>query len=209
MGSERSGAETFRAAGAADGRGAWKIHHSHRPAQGGKHKRSVRLVGVGSLLGRCILDALQGRRENLTVVGTDLNAQAPALAECDVALAVPVDDAPDFAAQIAEVCHAHNVDLVIPCRDPAYAVLALAVDEPGARLPPTAPADALVAKQILKVCITSCPAAGGFRLRDNPAYLLYMLDDGPPQQLESVECLRPDPRFRRHRSTVKAPLRRV
>lgn len=108
-------------------------------------KRTILLVGVGSLLGRCILDALGGRRDNLTVVGADLDPRAPALAECDVARVLPPDDAPEFAAAVAEVCRRFDVDLVIPCRDPANAVLALAADEPSSPIRLAAPRGAVVA----------------------------------------------------------------
>ena len=124
-------------------------------------KKTILLTGVGSLLGRCILDALEGRRDNLTVVGADLNARAPALAECDVALTLPADDAPDYPAQVAEACRAHSVDLIIPCRDPANAALALAADEPGANLPLAAPAGALVAMTRDKAASSDWCAAFG------------------------------------------------
>lgn len=107
--------------------------------------RTILLVGVGSLLGRCILDALEGRRENLTVVGADLDPQAPALAECDVAHELPPDDAPEFATAVAELSRRLGVDLVIPCRDPANAVLAQAADEPGSPICLAAPPGAVVA----------------------------------------------------------------
>lgn len=124
-------------------------------------KKTILLVGVGSFLGRCILDALQGRRENLIVVGADLNPAAPALAECDVALTVPADESLDFAAVVGEVSREHGVDLIIPCRDPANAALALAADETGAHLPLAAPAGALVAMTRDKAASSDWCAAFG------------------------------------------------
>lgn len=124
-------------------------------------RRTILLVGVGSLLGRCILDALEGRRENLIVMGADLDPQSPALAECDVALTVPADDDPGFAASVAEVRRNHNVDLVIPCRDPSSAVLALAAEAPGAHLPLATPTGALVAMTRDKAASSDWCAAFG------------------------------------------------
>lgn len=108
-------------------------------------ERVILLTGVGSLLGRCLLDALRDRRDNLTVIGADLDPNAPALAECDRVVDLPADDDDDFAMQVQQVCRTHTVDLVIPCRDPGNAALALASDRPEVDIPLAAPVGSMVA----------------------------------------------------------------
>lgn len=107
--------------------------------------QTVLLVGVGSLLGRCVLDTLEGRRDNLRVVGADADPNAAALDECDEWVLLPTDDDPEFVGQVVKAVAVHQVDLVIPCRDPANAALALAADTLGEALPLAAPAGNLVA----------------------------------------------------------------
>lgn len=107
-------------------------------------KRTVLLVGVGSLLGRCVLDTLEGRRGNLRVIGGDADPAAAALGECDAAVLLPTDDDPEFVDHVVKAVAAYEVDLVVPCRDPANAALAMAADSLGDVLPLAAPPGHLV-----------------------------------------------------------------
>jgi len=102
----------------------------------GPPRTTLLLPGVGSLLGRCLLDSLQGRRQHITVVGGDADVSAPALDECDVSIALPPTDTPGFATAVDRACIKHGVDLVNPCRDPDNEILASAraVPESAIRL---------------------------------------------------------------------------
>lgn len=139
-------------------------------------RHTILLVGVGSLLGRCVLDSIAGRRENLVVIGGDLYPDAPALADCDFAVSLPADDDAGFADCVEDLCRQHNVDLVIPCRDPANAVLSAVGERPGSSLRLAAASGDLVA-------MTRDKAASSAWCRDHsiphaPTVSTDALDDG-------------------------------
>jgi carbamoyl-phosphate synthase large subunit len=99
------------------------------------------LTSAGSGVARCILDALAGRRDHVWLIGADSNRDAPALRECDEALALPSTDDPTFAQVVADVCRDRAVDLVLPGRDPDALLLAQAADDPDSSVRmPAAPA---------------------------------------------------------------------
>lgn len=85
---------------------------------------TVLVTGVGSLVGKAVLDALEGRRANLYVVGTSFGVEAPSVYRCDEAFLTAPSDAPEFADQLQAVIARVRPDLVIPARDPDVAIVA-------------------------------------------------------------------------------------
>lgn len=85
---------------------------------------TVLVTGVGSLVGKAVLDALEGRRANLYVVGTSFGVEAPSVYRCDEAFLTAPSDAPEFADQLQAVIARVRPDLVIPARDPDVSVVA-------------------------------------------------------------------------------------
>lgn len=111
------------------------MHHTHphrtEPAK-------VLLTSAGSLLGRGILSTLTERRQNLFLVGGDLNPHNPGTRSCDVAVSLPPSTSLDFTDAVARIVAEHRIDLVIPGRDPDALLLA------RTHLPLAAPSPALV-----------------------------------------------------------------
>ncbi len=63
------------------------------------------ILSVGSLLGQNVLDALEGRRERVHVIGASLAADNARLFRCDTAyLTPPTDDAFAFRARLRGDC---------------------------------------------------------------------------------------------------------
>lgn len=85
----------------------------------------ILITSVGSLVGQNILDALEGRRNGLLVLGTNSIAQAPGNFRCDKAYRVPAAmEHQVYADKLLEILDQEQPDLVIPARDDD--VLALA-----------------------------------------------------------------------------------
>jgi len=87
--------------------------------------KTLLITSVGSLVGQNLLDSLEGRRQNLRVLGSNSLAASPNNFRCDTAfLAPPVAEGPAWQDFHAALIEAEAVDLVIPGRDDD--VLALA-----------------------------------------------------------------------------------
>lgn len=97
------------------------------------------LTSAGSLLGRGILSTLNGRRDNMFVVGGDLHPANPSSRACDLSVALPPTSDPGFTEAVAQIVAEHHIDLVIPGRDPDALLLA------GSQLPLAGSAPSLVA----------------------------------------------------------------
>lgn len=98
----------------------------------------VLLTSAGSLLGRGILSTLTRRRQNLLLIGGDLNPHSPGTRSCDVAVTLPPTTSPEFTDAVTRIAAEHRVDLVIPGRDPDALLLA------RTHLPLAGPSPALV-----------------------------------------------------------------
>ena len=83
-----------------------------------KRKAIVAMTSVGSLVGQVVLDALEGRRDDITLIGLNESASAPNNFRCDETILVPNTESPDFSSSVAKVCNEKMVDLLIPGRDP-------------------------------------------------------------------------------------------
>lgn len=94
------------------------------PLAGGRPIATILLTGVGSGIGRSVLDALEGRREGLRVIGGDADGLAPGLASCDVRVTLPPSADAAFGEAVRGVCEKFDVDVVVPCRDPDLVALA-------------------------------------------------------------------------------------
>lgn len=104
----------------------------------------ILLTSAGSLVGRCLMDVLRGRREDLLMVGGDLVPSGTTARECDVTIQLPPTGAPEFTAEVEAACREFDIDLVIPCRDPDTRVLAAANDDPQSPIRMASPRAELV-----------------------------------------------------------------
>ena len=84
----------------------------------------ILITGVGSLVGKGLLDALEGRRESLWIMGTTFGLDAPGVYRCDEAFLTEPSESPAFPAQIRQIVDRVRPDIVIPGRDPDVAVVA-------------------------------------------------------------------------------------
>lgn len=88
------------------------------------------LTSIGSLVGKNILDSLEGRRGQLRIIGTNTHSDTPNLFRCDHAIRVPAtSDAEAWSAAIRNIIDKQDVDLVFPCRDDEVPLLAAMADE--------------------------------------------------------------------------------
>lgn len=88
------------------------------------HPLRLLVTGIGSLVGQNILDALEGRREHVEIVGTNAAADTPRVFRCDRAYLVPPNDDPGYKARLLEIIRDVSPDLILPARDPDVSVLA-------------------------------------------------------------------------------------
>ena len=85
----------------------------------------VLITSVGSMVAQNILETLKYRRENLFLIGTDANADAP-LYDCDKVYLVPETKLPpsEFSKSISDIIKTEDPDIIIPGRDIDVIVLA-------------------------------------------------------------------------------------
>lgn len=91
--------------------------------------KTVLVTSVGSLVGQGFLDALDGRRDGLRVVGCNSSADSPNSFRCDEAVLVPPVTDDGFAGALRLLMDEVQPDLVIPGRDPDIVHLAAMADE--------------------------------------------------------------------------------
>lgn len=92
---------------------------------------TVLITSVGSLVGRAVLDALEGRRDAVRIVGCSSAQDAPDLARCDAVRVIPPTLSADWAAAVDAVLADERPDAVVPGRDLDVQELArLAIDRP-------------------------------------------------------------------------------
>lgn len=78
---------------------------------------SILITSVGTLVGKVILDSLEGRRAGLRVVGCDAASEAISLPRCDQGEVVPLTDAPGWDDAILALIQRESPFAVIPGRD--------------------------------------------------------------------------------------------
>lgn len=78
----------------------------------------VMITGVGSLVGKGVLDALEGRRDGLHIIGTYFGELQPALWRCDEIARTEASEGPALTAELRAVAARSAPDLIIPGRDP-------------------------------------------------------------------------------------------
>ncbi|MDR7086404.1 carbamoyl-phosphate synthase large subunit [Aeromicrobium panaciterrae] len=106
--------------------------------------KTILLTSAGSLVGRGVLDALSGRRENLRIVGGDADPSGPTVQECDEQFVLPQTESAEFLPAVESLAHRVGADLVIPCRDPDALFLAQANEDPESRIVVPGPSFELV-----------------------------------------------------------------
>jgi carbamoyl-phosphate synthase large subunit len=83
------------------------------------------LTSVGSFVGKNILDSLDGRRENVNVIGCNSIADVANNFRCDeVYLVPPVLEADDYRHRLLEIIERTKPDLILPGRDDDVSLLA-------------------------------------------------------------------------------------
>jgi carbamoyl-phosphate synthase large subunit len=87
--------------------------------------KKIMITSVGSIVGQNVLDALNHRREQLVVIGTNSIPYAADNFRCDVTYLVsPADETDVFIEQLYKIIAKESPDLVIPGRDDDIAILA-------------------------------------------------------------------------------------
>ena len=84
----------------------------------------ILITSAGSLLGRGILSTLTGRRQNLWILGGDLDPDSVGARTCDEAVGLPPVTSEAFVEAVAKAVRTYEIDLVIPGRDPDLLALA-------------------------------------------------------------------------------------
>lgn len=97
-----------------------------------KRKLTFLLTSVGSFVGKNILDSLDGRRENVRVIGSNSIADAANNFRCDeVYLAPPAQETTAYKRRLLEIIEATQPDLIFAGRDDDVGILAeLGEDHP-------------------------------------------------------------------------------
>jgi carbamoyl-phosphate synthase large subunit len=86
----------------------------------------IAVTSVGSLVGQNILDALEGRRDGVELVGINSTAEAAGNFRCDRAyLAPPAAQAPAYLDRLGSILRDEAPGLVLPGRDDDVLALAL------------------------------------------------------------------------------------
>lgn len=88
-------------------------------------KLKILITSVGSLVGQNILDALEGRREGVRVIGVNSMAEAASNFRCDVCYMAPVaSNEEEYRTRLLEVMEAELPNLVLATRDDDVIALA-------------------------------------------------------------------------------------
>ncbi|MEN9285098.1 MAG: hypothetical protein RLZZ179_2591 [Verrucomicrobiota bacterium] len=87
-------------------------------------RNTVLVTSVGTLIGKVVLDSLEGRRGGLHLVGCNADVEAPNLFRCDEAMVVPATDDPRWRDVMISLVREYDPVAVIPGRDPDVEALA-------------------------------------------------------------------------------------
>ncbi|MBU1642668.1 hypothetical protein KKE54_04850 [bacterium] len=87
-------------------------------------KRTLLITSVGSLAGQNILDALNNRRGNLKIIGTNSLAEAANNFRCDKTYLVPsAAQTIGFSEALIDIIEKENPDVIVPGRDDDIVIL--------------------------------------------------------------------------------------
>lgn len=86
----------------------------------------ILITSVGSLVGYNILDVLEGRRQNLQIIGTNSVETDSNIYRCDKAYLLPPTkyNKAEFKNKLLDICAIEQPDLIIPGRDDDIGILA-------------------------------------------------------------------------------------
>ena len=88
-------------------------------------KKKLIVTSVGSLVGQNVLDALNGRRDHLIIIGTNSIVEAANNFRCDKAFLVPpAVETARYEASLRSIISEEGPDLVVPGRDDDIVILA-------------------------------------------------------------------------------------
>lgn len=90
---------------------------------------AILLTSAGSLVGKVVLDSLEGRRAGLRLVGCDASGKGPNQSRCDAIHSVPLTGKPGWADAILSLVRKERPDVVIPGRDDDVEELAVLASE--------------------------------------------------------------------------------
>ncbi len=90
----------------------------------------ILITSAGSLVGYNILDVLEGRRQDLQIIGTNSIEADANIYRCDKAYLVPSTrhNKLDFSHALSEILDIEQPNLIIPGRDDDISVLAVLID---------------------------------------------------------------------------------
>jgi carbamoylphosphate synthase large subunit len=77
----------------------------------------ILITSVGSLVGQNILDALEGRRKHVTIIGLNSIAESQRIYRCDRAYMVPDTSSSEFYETFKNIVQNENPDLIVAGRD--------------------------------------------------------------------------------------------
>lgn len=77
----------------------------------------ILLTSAGTLVGKVVLDALEGRRAGLRLIGCDASPHGPNQMRCDAIHQVPLTGRDGWAEAILRLVESEQPDIVIPGRD--------------------------------------------------------------------------------------------
>jgi hypothetical protein len=108
----------------------------------------ILILSVGSLLGQCVLDVLEGRRQGIKVIGLNSQTQNPCNFRCDRTYLMPLSaHGPAFTERFLEILALESPNLILPGRDEDVLFLAEfreAYPAHAARIPCGTPAAARI-----------------------------------------------------------------
>jgi biotin carboxylase len=87
-------------------------------------KPCIIITAVGSLVGKVVLDTLDGRRDGLCVVGCDISMEAANLVRCDEQETVRASGTPAWEGSILDAVRRHRPFALIPGIDGDVLLLA-------------------------------------------------------------------------------------
>nr|VFJ65207.1 MAG: carbamoyl-phosphate synthase large subunit [Candidatus Kentron sp. DK] len=87
--------------------------------------KKLLITSVGSLVGQNVLDTLEGRRENLRIIGTNSVAEAAGNFRCDSSfLVASAAERQRFVADLVRIISDEKPDVIVPGRDADIEILA-------------------------------------------------------------------------------------
>lgn len=147
-------------------------------------RTTLLLTALGSMVVRAVLDALEGRRADLRVVGCGSDPTAPDRARCDAFHHVPVSGGADWDAEVRRIVTRERPDAVVPGRDRDVRELARLAEG----WPPLA-AGLLAGSTGLAAAFDDKAATAAFALRHGLPHVPTMVTDDATASAEAAAMI--------------------